>query len=106
MAVSTALSPPPTTRMRTPVYASASSRLYMTLGSSSPGTPSLRGLRRFSRHDEETRMDAAPGLLTLKSKAEIEQEIARRVEDERRRLEARRAVRAQTHFHRPVERPF
>jgi predicted nucleotide-binding protein (sugar kinase/HSP70/actin superfamily) len=44
-------------------------------------------------------------LLHLKSREEIEAEIARRIEAERRRLEAHKAAPAQ-HFHRPVERPF
>ena len=51
-------------------------------------------------------MDAAPGLLTLKSKAEIEREIAARVSEERKRLVSRRPEPTRSHFHRPVERPF
>src|SRR5215470_16288267 len=51
-------------------------------------------------------MDAAPGLLTLKSKAEIEREIAARVSEERKRLASRRPEATRSHFHRPVERPF
>ncbi len=42
--------------------------------------------------------------VTLRTRDEIEQEIERRVEAERRRLEARRPARA--HFHKPIERPF
>ncbi|MCC7418618.1 MAG: activator of (R)-2-hydroxyglutaryl-CoA dehydratase [Acidobacteria bacterium] len=42
----------------------------------------------------------------MKSKAEIEHEIRRRVDDERRRLEAARREPPAAHFHRPVERPF
>src|SRR5215831_855397 len=51
-------------------------------------------------------MDAAPGLLTLKSKAEIEREIAARLSEERKRLALRRPQQTRSHFHRPVERPF
>jgi predicted nucleotide-binding protein (sugar kinase/HSP70/actin superfamily) len=44
--------------------------------------------------------------LPLKSRPEIEQEIQRRVEEERRRLESRHRNRERAHFHRPIERPF
>src|SRR4029078_11980182 len=44
--------------------------------------------------------------LTVKSRHEIEQEIQRRVEEERRRLESRQRNRDRAHFHRPIERPF
>jgi predicted nucleotide-binding protein (sugar kinase/HSP70/actin superfamily) len=44
--------------------------------------------------------------LRLKTKAEIEQEIERRVDAERRRLEGEAARGGRAHFHRPVERPF
>ena len=44
--------------------------------------------------------------LSLKSRQEVEQEIQRRVEEERRRLESRQRNRDRAHFHRPVERPF
>jgi predicted nucleotide-binding protein (sugar kinase/HSP70/actin superfamily) len=44
--------------------------------------------------------------LPLKSRDEIEREIQRRVEDERRRLEAQHRERERVHFRRPVERPF
>src|SRR5438093_2308994 len=44
--------------------------------------------------------------LSLKSRHDIEQEIQRQVEEERRRLEARHRTRERAHFHRPVERPF
>jgi len=43
----------------------------------------------------------------LKSRREIEEEIARRVAEERARLEQRAGLRAAAnHFHRPAERPF
>ena len=42
----------------------------------------------------------------LKSRAEIEQEIRRRVDEERRRLEARHSASGRAHFRRPSERPF
>ena len=45
-AASSALSPPPTTSTRCPAYCSGSSSRYTTFGSSSPGTPSLRGVPR------------------------------------------------------------
>ncbi len=54
-------------------------------------------------HDHAT-LPAAP--LRLKSKAELEQEIERRVQAERRRLEAEAARCGRAHFHRPLERPF
>src|SRR5215813_8835166 len=44
--------------------------------------------------------------VSLKSRQDIEQEIQRRVEDERRRLDAEASQRPRPHFHRPVERPF
>jgi predicted nucleotide-binding protein (sugar kinase/HSP70/actin superfamily) len=44
--------------------------------------------------------------LRLKTREDIEREIQKRVEEERRRLEARRTATERTHFHRPVERPF
>jgi predicted nucleotide-binding protein (sugar kinase/HSP70/actin superfamily) len=47
-----------------------------------------------------------PTRLTLKSRAEIEEEIRRRVEEERRRLARTEHDSARAHFHRPVERPF
>jgi predicted nucleotide-binding protein (sugar kinase/HSP70/actin superfamily) len=53
-----------------------------------------------SQHDPE------PALLSLKSKSDTEREIQRRVEEERRRLEALHAGRPRAHFNRPVERPF
>jgi len=51
-------------------------------------------------------MDTVP--LRLSTKAEIEREIQRRVQEERRRLELRQAGTKppRTHFQRPVERPF
>jgi len=45
-------------------------------------------------------------VLTLRSRDEIEQEVQRRVEQERRRLEARRHEPSRPQFQRPVERPF
>jgi predicted nucleotide-binding protein (sugar kinase/HSP70/actin superfamily) len=54
---------------------------------------------------EEELMSAVP--VMLKSRQEIEEEIARRVAAERSRLEERtRARREVAHFQRPVERPF
>jgi predicted nucleotide-binding protein (sugar kinase/HSP70/actin superfamily) len=46
--------------------------------------------------------------LRLKSRTEIEQEVKRRVDEERQRLERARGGRqqARAHFQRPVERPF
>lgn len=45
--------------------------------------------------------------LTLKSRRDVEREIAERVNAERRRLEAEASARrSASHFHRPVERPF
>ena len=44
--------------------------------------------------------------LPLKSREDIEREIQRRVEEERRRLEAQHRDGKRVHFHRPVERPF
>jgi predicted nucleotide-binding protein (sugar kinase/HSP70/actin superfamily) len=44
--------------------------------------------------------------LLLKSREEIEQEIQRRVAEERRRLETQHRDRERAHFQRPVERPF
>ena len=45
--------------------------------------------------------------LRLRSRTEIEHEIKRKVDEERRRLEAHRTSPPQRqHFHRPVERPF
>jgi len=49
---------------------------------------------------------AASAPLSLKSRQELEQEIQRRVEEERHRLENRHRNRERAHFHRPVERPF
>jgi predicted nucleotide-binding protein (sugar kinase/HSP70/actin superfamily) len=49
---------------------------------------------------------ASSAPVSLKSRPEIEQEIQRRVEEERRRLESRRHNRERAHFHRPIERPF
>ena len=45
-AASSALSPPPTTMTFWPRYCSGSMSRYTTLGSASPGTPSLRGVPR------------------------------------------------------------
>ena len=42
----------------------------------------------------------------LKTREDVEREIQKRVEEERRRLEARRSASQRTHFQRPVERPF
>src|SRR5262249_29616428 len=47
-----------------------------------------------------------PSALPLKSRIDIEHEIQGRVEEERRRLEARQRERERTHFRRPVERAF
>jgi len=47
-----------------------------------------------------------PPLLPLKSRRDIEEEIERRVLEERRRLEAQRRGPERAHFRRPVERPF
>src|SRR5262245_56492543 len=71
------------------------------------------------KSSQEARMDSAtrPGsttdptvqssaTLSLKSRQDIEQEIQRRVEEERRRLEHRQRNRDRAHFHRPIERPF
>ena len=45
--------------------------------------------------------------LTLKSRRDVEREIAERVNAERRRLEAEASARrSASQFHRPVERPF
>src|SRR5262247_430387 len=44
--------------------------------------------------------------VSLKSRQDIEQEIQRRVEEERRRMESRQKNRERAHFHRPIERPF
>jgi len=55
-------------------------------------------------HSASHDSDAAP--LRLKSRAEIEREIQRRVDEERRRLEAQSAGQPRAHFHRPIERPF
>src|ERR1051326_5841390 len=45
--------------------------------------------------------------LRLKSRADLEEEIQRRVAEERRRLRhAHDSSRPREHFHRPVERPF
>ena len=45
--------------------------------------------------------------LLLKSRADVEQEIQRRVDEERRRLQqAHHSPPTREHFHRPVERPF
>ncbi len=54
-------------------------------------------------HDHAA-LPSAP--LRLKSKAELEQEIERRVQAERRRLEAQAARGGRAHFQRPIERPF
>ena len=48
--------------------------------------------------------EAAP--LRLTSRTDIEREIERRVQEERRRLEAQRVEPPRAHFHRPIERPF
>jgi predicted nucleotide-binding protein (sugar kinase/HSP70/actin superfamily) len=51
----------------------------------------------------------APGIpVMLKTRDEVEAEIARRVEEERARLQARAGLRTQVprHFQRPAERPF
>src|SRR5262245_4613859 len=52
--------------------------------------------------------DADPSRRTvpLLSREEIEREVQRRVEEERRRLEAQQRTAVRPHFHRPVERPF
>src|SRR5262249_16360441 len=50
--------------------------------------------------------DGVPVAVPLKSRIDIEREIQRRVEDERRRLDAEASQRPRPHFHRPVERPF
>jgi len=45
--------------------------------------------------------------LVLRSRQQIEEELQRRVAEERRRLEAQPPRREPAvHFHRPVERPF
>ena len=44
--------------------------------------------------------------LRLTSKEDLEREIRRRVDEERRRLEGQHRDGGRTHFHRPVERPF
>src|SRR5262245_21045185 len=49
--------------------------------------------------------DSHTATLSLKTKEEIEREVARRVAEERHRLEAASRP-ARAHFHRPVERPF
>jgi predicted nucleotide-binding protein (sugar kinase/HSP70/actin superfamily) len=54
----------------------------------------------------ESPFDGTAVSLRVKSRDEIEQEIKRRVDEERRRLEARRAAAGRAHFQRPVERPF
>src|SRR5262245_41216911 len=53
-------------------------------------------------------MDSALGAapLRLRSKTEIESEIRRRVNEERRRLEAAHMPPPRAQFHRPIERPF
>lgn len=57
--------------------------------------------RSWDDHPPRTR-----STLQLKSRDEIEQEIQRRVEEERRRLERQHGDGGRVHFHRPVERPF
>ena len=49
-------------------------------------------------------VDSVP--LRLRSKSDIEAEVRRRVDEERRRLEAAQAAPPRAHFQRPVERPF
>src|SRR5262245_37178190 len=44
--------------------------------------------------------------LRLRSKSDLEAEVRRRVDEERRRLEAAQAAPPRAHFQRPVERPF
>src|SRR5919197_1703339 len=53
------------------------------------------------------RQDSAPSTsVRLKSKDDIEREIQRRVNEERRRLESQHRERERAHFRRPIERPF
>lgn len=55
----------------------------------------------FAPHPSES-----PSPLLLKPREEIEREIQRRVDEERRRLEVQHRDRERVHFHRPIERPF
>src|SRR5262245_58195568 len=60
-----------------------------------------------STRSDSVSTDTAPGFsLRLKTRDEIERDIQRRVEEERRRLEARQSGPPRAHFHRPIERPF
>jgi predicted nucleotide-binding protein (sugar kinase/HSP70/actin superfamily) len=62
--------------------------------------------------DRPTVRDSFPEVNTesipvrLTSRADVEREIQRRVEEERRRLRARPVDPPRAHFHRPIERPF